>query len=220
MSRLSPGSGSFRWGESPIGFLKDNPTMEKIKLLYKVEDEDPNRCQSLSIKGDQCSFKSVKALIEEGILEGFDPKDAQNAVSCPQHNGFASVRSYQKKRLHSYRLQIWQERIEEFAEAEDVKNLRGEIAIVRLMIETIINQCQGNETQLIVYSQRLGDLIRKCESLVRSCDRLETNMGMMLDKTQALTFGSKVVEIISRHINDPEVLDQISGDIITALGEN
>lgn len=189
------------------------------KILYRVEEDDPLRCQSIAISGSQCSFMSVKGLVEKGILE-YDIKDIENAVSCPQHNGFAAVRSAKKKRLNTYRLQVWQQRVNEFAEDENVKNLRGEIAITRLMIETIINQCGGDTTQLIIYSQRLADLVKKCESLVRSCDRLETTMGMMLDRTQALTLGSKIVEIISRHIDDPETLDQISSDIIDALGES
>jgi len=195
---------------------------QRTKKLYKVEDPaDPDRCQSVGKQGSgQCEFLSVKGLITRGLLEREHSEEAyQSATSCPAHAGFNQVKAAEKRRSHSYRLEIWQQRINEFAEDETTMTLRGEIGIIRMMIESLINQCGGDTQQLIVYSQRISGLIMNCERLVTSCDKLESKMSMLLDRSSALSFAAKVVEVISKHITDPEVIDAISNDIITALNE-
>ena len=174
------------------------------KKMFRVEIDSPYRCQGAGKLGQgQCEFMSVKGMVAEGHLELTDPTVADNSYNCPGHGGMACITSEKKARTKQYRLQVWQERIDEFAESEDVKSLRSEIGILRMLIETTLSQCK-NPQELLIYSQRLSDLIIKCEKLVRSCDRLESNMGMLLDRSSALSFAAKVVEIISKHVPDPK----------------
>jgi hypothetical protein len=42
-------------------------------------------------------------------------------------------------------------------------------------------------------------------------------MGMLLDKSAALNLAGQIVEIITAHVTDANIVDQISNDIINAL---
>jgi hypothetical protein len=170
--------------------------------LQKCAEDDPNRCQSPGAEGEgQCVF-----LAEPG------------SKKCLKHGAVQEQRKAEKAKINAYRLQIWQERVDEFSEGEEVKTLRGEIAILRLVTETILNQCKEKH-ELVLYSGKIGDLVMKIEKLVTSCDRLETKFGMLLDKSAALVLASQIVEIISKYEKDGTVIDAISSDIIGVLSQ-
>lgn len=172
------------------------------KLRYAVDPADPERCQSPGDRGEgQCVF-----LAEPG------------SKKCLKHGAVQEEKAKTRQRINDYRLQIWQERVDEFAEGDNVKSLKGEIGILKLMIETVMLQCK-DKTELVIYSGKISDLVMKCERLVLSCDKLETKFGMLLDKSAALVLGSKIVEIISKHVIDKTAVDAISGDIIQILAE-
>lgn len=187
--------------------------------LIRCEPGDPNQCQG-SGKGGQCEYLSIKGMVEGGhFAEGeFDESLVAEVTNCPRHGGWKQIESAQAKRVHAYRLQQWQERLDEFAEDEEVKSLRGEIGIARLVLEQILNRCQDHQ-QLLLYSQKIGQLVGQIERLVRACERIERSSSMMLDRSSALSFASKVVEVISRHVDDAEVIDRISAEIIDALAD-
>lgn len=167
--------------------------------LEHCEPGDPDQCQSQGANG-QCLYRH-----------------APDSKYCPRH-AQASERCAEKKLLNQYRLQIWQQRMEEFSESPDVKSLRCEIGILRILLENKMTQCQTPQ-QLLLHSQSIADMLVKMEKLVSSCDRLESRMGMMLDKSAALTLAGQIVEIITSHIDNPEVVDKISNEIITALAK-
>jgi len=80
----------------------------------------------------------------------------------------------------------------------------------------MMNKCH-DRTDLLMYSSKISDLAIKIEKLVSSCDRLERNMGEMMDKPTALKFASKVVDIVGRHVTDSRQLDSISHEILEEL---
>ena len=191
-----------------------------VQKLYNAEPADPLRCQAQSKNNTgQCSFLSVAGMQRDGLLEVLDvdgEKDYYNVRTCPKHGGVVSAASIVRKELHDYRLQIWQQRVGEFTESVQVKTLRGEIGILRLLLENILHQCHNNQ-DLILYSHKISELAMKIERLVMSCDRLENRMGLVLDKAAAMLLASQIVDVISRKIDDPMVIDSISGGIIDAI---
>ena len=168
------------------------------KKLTHCEPDDPNRCQGPSATLGQCPF-----FAEPG------------QKYCLRHAG-SSIKAQETKRTNQYRLQVWQQRLEEFAENENVKSLRDEIGILRLLMEEILNKC-SDSTQLLIYSSKISDLAIRIEKLVSSCHRLEAKMGMLLDKSAALSLAGQIVTIIGQHVTDPEIIDSISNGIINAL---
>ena len=190
--------------------------MRVEQRIVACEPSDPDRCQAVGSGGEgQCRYLSIKGMKKAGLLEDIDQRDVENATNCYKH-GAKIVLASQKKRLHDYRLQIWQERLDEFTESEHVKTLRGEIGVLRLTLETVLQQCR-TPADLIMYSTKIADLSIKIERLVRTCNAAEAQMGMMMDRATAQMFASDVIQIISRHVKSPEAIDDISKGIIQAL---
>jgi len=164
----------------------------------RCEEDDPDRCQGISQSTGQCPFKAVPG-----------------TKNCPRHGANKTLAKAEAARVKQYRLQIWQERLDEFSESNEVKSLREEIGILRLVMETMLVNCK-NTNELLIYSSKISDLATKIEKLVSSCHRLEGSLGLTIDKSTALTFAQTIVDIIAEHVQ-AEVMDEISESIINAL---
>lgn len=172
--------------------------MSVERKLFKVSEDDPSRCQAI-FKNGQCQFKS-----QDG------------SKYCAMHGGNKAGEVHNKLITRQYRLAQWQARVGEFAEHDSVKTLREEIGIARLLLENLVTQCQG-PNDLLLYSSKIGEMVSRIEKLVQTCDRLETRMGMLLDKAGALHLASQMVEIITTHIEDEEIINQIATEIASAI---
>lgn len=166
--------------------------------IIHVAPNDPRRCQAITAKG-QCLIQSV-----------------EGSQYCIMHSGSSKNGENREKMIRQYRLAQWQQRVDEFSEHQGVKSLREEIGICRMILETIILQCK-DQTDLLLYSAKITDLVGRIEKLVVSCNRLESSMGMLLDKTAALHLASQIVTIIGEHIPDGEVIDAVANDITMAI---
>lgn len=186
--------------------------------LFNAEPDDPLRCQGAANNGGgQCRYLSIAGLVRDTLWVEIDEGVDYTIIdTCPKHRGTQRIEKQQKQKAYDYRLQIWQQRVSEFAESDRVKTLRGEIGILRLLVEEILAKCSDRQ-ELMLYSSKIASLIMQIEKLVRSCDRLESSMGMLLDKAGALVLAGEIVDVISTHIQDPAIIDAISGGIIDAI---
>jgi hypothetical protein len=166
--------------------------------IEKVEEDSPLRCHGATARG-QCINKK---------MPGSD--------FCKVHGGVDKVA---KESLRNYRLTKWQSRVNDKADQDNIKNLREEIGIMRILMETVINACT-DENDLMMASAKIADMVGKIDGLVKSCHKLEGSMGHLLDKQAILQFAGQVIGIISKHIEDVEVLNKIADEITLALGEN
>ena len=166
--------------------------------FIRVEPGDPRQCQGVTAKG-QCRYQA---------LEG--------CSFCPMHAGPAQQASIQEKAKRVYRLAKWQQRVEEHADHEQVKGLREEVGILRVLLEEVMGVCHDSTT-LLMYSNRISDLVTKIEKLVSACHRLEQASGLLLDKSAALNIGAQIVEIVSRYVSNEEALDAIGTGIVEAI---
>jgi len=132
---------------------------------------------------------------------------------CVRHGGFIAVQKKQREGLRNYRLTKWKNRVGDLADSDGIKSLREEIGILRVMIEEMLNQC-NDATDLLLYSSRMADLVMKVEKLVVSCDKMEGKMGLLLSKDSVLQLASEYVEIINKHVNDADVIDVISMEML------
>jgi hypothetical protein len=167
-------------------------------LFERVAPDSPDRCQGAYTQG-QCPYKSVP---------GSD--------KCHMHGGHWAVRKAEANSKRAYRLAQWQQRTEDFADDAEVKSLRGEIGILRLLMEETVRMCKDGQ-ELLLYSSKISDLATRLEKLVSSCHRLETSTGLLLDKAAALQLASVIVSIISEHVRDEEAIDAIAQKILIAI---
>jgi hypothetical protein len=153
-------------------------------------------------------------------------KAIEGSEYCLAHGGNKAVNAKAKADTRMYNLGKWRQSVSKFQDHDQLKSLREEIGILRVMIDERMNMCT-DASELLLYSGPLGDMIMKVEKLVTSCNKIEAHLGGMLDKTQALQLGQEMVEIIGRHldsvadkellvskisaaVDDPDVLEHIT----------
>jgi hypothetical protein len=131
------------------------------------------------------------------------------------HGGTHEIRAEEKKSANMYRLAKYGSRITEFANHAQVKGLRDEIGILRMLLEERLNKCQDND-ELLLSSSVLSDLVMKIQSVVGSCHKLEASMGQLLDKQQLIQFAEAIIGVICAEITDPDLLARLSTKIEAA----
>lgn len=132
------------------------------------------------------------------------------------HGGYIALKQAEVARKRVYNLAKWQDRIGEHANHEQAKSLREEIGILRILLEGVMDMCK-DQNDLLMYSNKISDLVVKIEKLVSSCNRLEEKTGMLLDKHAALRIATQIVNIIGTFIDDEETLEQIANQVAECI---
>lgn len=171
-------------------------------------EDDPHRCQSVGGQG-QCPFKGI---IKNGVRTKF----------CPRHTNGKSTENVQvgvnaKDPLKNYRFSnVFQPRIDELAGHEKIKSLREEIALVRMLLESIVNRCK-DEFDLTLEADRIQKLTEQLNKLVQSCHKIEESTGQLLDKTVVINIGAMMVNILEKYVPDKAILDVVGAEIYEAI---
>lgn len=169
-------------------------SLERIKY-----ESDPRRCQAVTAQG-QCINVSVP-----------------NGTRCIVHGGNKEMDSEKQKSMKNYRLSKWQAQVEQKAESDNIKSLREEIGILRMVLEERLNRCHDAQ-DLVLQSGPISDMIMKINKVVASCHRLEGSLGQLLDKQAILQFASIIIGIISEELKGQEALiNRIAGRITNEI---
>ena len=161
-----------------------------------VDEFDPNRCQSTG-KSGQCNFKALPG-----------------TSYCARHKGDQALQLLAGDRKRTYYLHKWQDRVNALTDDPNIKDLTAEIGIMRMMLEEVLNQC--NDAQdLIRYQTRITIAIDKIQKLVETIDRIEARSA--LQPAQLAKLADKWVQVINIHVKDPEVLEQLSNQLLGVI---
>lgn len=171
------------------------PVERKVEL---VEPDDPNRCQATHVNG-QCRYKAM-----------------EDSKYCPMHGGNKAGEARRKQMEKQYQLGKWQATVEGFIDDDQLKSLRGEIGITRMLLQETVGRCDSYG-QLALATPRITALVGQISNLVSNCQRLDERLGLMLDKSKVLDLATRMVEIISLHISDEDVIAKISNEICSAI---
>jgi len=166
----------------------------------RVAEDSPDRCQGITKYG-QCQFRKVPG-----------------STFCSKHGGNSVIEKQKKESLNNYKLTKFKGRLCELSQNPNIKTLRDEVAILRMTLEERLNSLDG-PADLIIHSHVISELVIKINTLVTSCHKLESSMGLMLDKQAILQFGSEVVGIIGDEISDPAMLDRVANRIMALYGD-
>jgi len=167
--------------------------------LVKCGRDDPDACERCIANEAKCIYLAI-----------------EGTKSCARHGGGIRAASLKTKAANQYRLGVWQSRLNEFAHHDGIKSLRDEIGILRMVLEEQMKKCH-EPSELLMFSARIQGLTQDIQKLVTSCDRLERNMGSMMDKPTAIQFAAKIITILGRHVDDGDILDEISHEILEEL---
>jgi|SRR5690606_1256665 len=157
--------------------------------------DSPDRCQASFGNGQQCCVKKVPG-----------------TEFCIKHQSH-------KRNGNMYKVGAFKQRFEELVSHPDLRTLNEEVAVLRMTLESLISQTGGNQKTLILFSSKIVELIRGVRETITSCHRLELQTGKLLDKSQIITLAERIIAIISNHITDVAVLEQISEEIAQAIDQ-
>jgi hypothetical protein len=164
------------------------------------KEDDPDRCQGIDSRG-QCKFIR-----------------AAPSLYCPRHGGNRAIAAAEKENVRNYFLGKWRTRVNQFADNPNVKSLREEIGILRMMLETILNKCQ-DENDLLMYCGKIQELVGQIQKVVAECHRLEERTGVLLDKQTILTLADTMVKIIGEHVTDSDALEMIGTKMVDVVAQ-
>lgn len=170
--------------------------------IKRCEADSPNRCQGATSKG-QCPNQALE--ISEGVFTAY----------CSIHGGVAEAKKSETASKNMYRIAKYGYRIAELANHSGVKGLRDEIGILRMMLEEKLNQVK-DESDLVLMSSQISNLVQTIERTVMSCNKLEMSMGQMLDKQQIIQFADTVIKLVGDYITDAAALEQLANKIADA----
>jgi hypothetical protein len=160
-------------------------------------EDDPDRCQSPGGQG-QCHFKALPG-----------------QKRCARHHQV--VGNHRQDHLGNYRFsKIFAPRIDELANNDKIKGLREEIALCRMVLETIVNRCK-DEFEMSLEADRIQRLVEQIKKLVEACHKIEESTGLLLDKTIVVNIGAMMVNILEKYIPDRAVLDVVGVEIYEAI---
>lgn len=178
----------------------DNNNAEPGRDIKRCTDPaDPKRCQAVT-KDGQCMMLSVP--------------EGQN---CMLHGGNKQLDQQEKHSADMYRVSVFKGRIARQKNHSEVRTLGNEVAILRMLLEERLNKC-ASETDLMLESAKISELVIKIEKLVTSCHKLEKHLGQHLDKAAILQFAGEVVEIVGKTVTDKEQIKAVADGILVAIG--
>lgn len=170
-------------------------------VYERVAETDPNRCQGIigGSQAGQCNYKAVPG-----------------CKFCMMHGGSGQASDNKKGALKNYRIQQWGEQIGDKANSSDIKSLREEIGILRMLMETTLNHCK-NANDLLIYSDKIGHLTEKIQKLVESCQKMEEKNNQLLDRKVVIVIADSIVTLIGEYVTDPDMLDEIGAKICNSI---
>lgn len=155
--------------------------------------DDPRRCTSI-IGNDQCPHIRVPG-----------------HQTCERH--CSGAMRIARSNLSNYKFsEQFHGRIGDFAASEDIKSLRGEIGVCRLLLQSVVNQCR-DDLELSMQADRIARLADNLNRLITSCHKLETSTGQLLDKTVVINIGGMIVNVLDKYIEDKALLGEIGNEI-------
>lgn len=178
--------------------------------FVRVPADDPSRCQGIS-KNGQCPFRAVGT---------YDPRTKvwDGPKGCPRHAGQRGLTLESRANVKQYQLAKWEDRIQNQKDHPEIKSLRSEIGITRMLLETRLEKCRDPD-ELLMSAHSISELVRTLEKLISTCHRVELELGQLLDKSQAILFIRSVANIIGTYVDDPDIMSMLSEDL-TELVEN
>jgi hypothetical protein len=166
--------------------------------LQRVTDPaDPRRCKAPTAEG-QCMN-----LAEDG-------SDYCLAHARPTLGPSPSKRIYMLAKADA------RKRLAELADHEEVKSLREEIAMTRMMIETLYNSIKDDQDMMAKWPaiERATHTVHK---LVKDCHVIEQNLGNLLAKQTILSLAHRVCQIVVDRLEGIENYEEITDDIIRQI---
>lgn len=166
--------------------------------MQRVTDlADPHRCKGSSALG-QCLNVA-----------------ADGSEYCLAHNG---VDRGPARRLRKYLLASAEDQglLARYADDDELKSLREEIALVRMMMQNTLSAAQSDVDKINAYS-KVNTFLLTLERLMKTCHTLEQSLGQLVGKPALIDLGRQLCQIVVRHLEGVPNYEQLVDAIITDM---
>ena len=168
----------------------------------RVDADSPIRCQGIMGGKHQCLNKQVPG-----------------SKFCPLHGGNKVFGKAEKAEHRLYAFHKFQSRIEKFCDHSKHLDLSMELALLRQLLEALVNRA-GDLNELLMYSPQIQDLVIRIEKLVVSMNKVEKELGEVLDKNALMQTVAEILTIITANVTDEATLAAIADGISGLLSGN
>lgn len=158
---------------------------------------DPDRCQATRKLHGQCHFKVVPG-----------------SKYCALHGGNNAQEAAIRDSIYKFRLAKYQDRFGSLSGSDSIKNLRDEVAILRLLVQKRLDLC-SNESDLLMHSTAISRFLNQIQSLAVSCAKVELSLSEVIDSENAVTIVQKLISAIKKHYTEP--IDDLLNDLMLLL---
>ncbi len=162
-----------------------------------TDPADPRRCKS-SEGPSQCD------------------RFAEPGSECCAKHGGVDQTNLISTRLYLLAKADSQKRLLQLADHEEIRSLREEIAIIRMLIEGRMNLIKG-DNDLLIHSGAINSLVLTVERLVKSAHTIEQNLGILLSKSAVIALGQTLCKIIVEELDGIENYEEIVDSIMTRI---
>jgi hypothetical protein len=170
--------------------------------MQRVTDlADPRRCKGSAAEG-QC------------VNVAADGSDY--CVAC------GGVDRGPARRMRKYLLASAEDQglLDRYASDDELKTLREEIALVRMMVQRTLATAQTDVEKINAYS-KVNTLLLTLERLMKTCHSLEQSLGQLVGKPALLRLGQRLCRIVIDRLeglpNYEQLVDAMIADIDAAF---
>lgn len=175
--------------------------MDEPDKWERVAEDSPVRCQAVIPTRGQCINKQM-----------------EGSKFCPAHGGNRAANKAKQESFRLYQVDRYQQKLNAMQDHSEANSLGAELAVLRMLMESWLNRCT-DEHDLHMHSQSISKLANDIEKVLSSKSRLERILEGTLDKNQAMAWIGDIVDILSNHISDSDVLNTIADELMASFNE-
>lgn len=172
-----------------------------MSTMTRVRDlDDPNRCTHTPKDGSgQCMMKAV---------EGGD--------RCPPHGGGRQLQIMKKEQLRAYAKNRWSAEIKSNANDSEIKSLREELGISRIMLNQLLDRCKDSH-DLLMMSGPIDTFLKTINLIQKTSHSIEKDLNNTVGPEALAEFANSLFDIIMDEVEDANVIDRITLKLGRAL---
>jgi hypothetical protein len=146
-----------------------------------TDPADPRRCKA-SAKTEQCWNVAD---------EGFD--------YCRSHARHVANPHGEQRRQYQLTQARLRGRLNQKTDHDEIKSLREEIGLTRILIEELFNSAK-DQNELLQKSATFIGLAQTLERLIKTSHQIEQNLGMLLSKPTIIVMAQNIVQILNEEL--------------------
>lgn len=164
----------------------------------RVEEDAPDRCQGITSHG-QCNIRALPG-----------------TQYCPMHGGRVSQLAQNKQELKNLKINKYRARLMELGSSDAILSLRDEIAVIRMTLESVVNQCETTAA-IVAYAPTIQTLAVQTGKLVEQCAKVEEKTGNLLSIDQLMQFSSEVLDLIIKEVPAEAAQNRIADRMVEIM---